>query len=59
MQSLWMLVASFVFAAMSVCVKLASDEFTTSELVLVRGVIGMLFIGGLMQLRGGTLKTKL
>ncbi len=54
-----MLVASFVFAAMGVCVKLAADYFSTSEIVMVRGVIGMLFIYGLMWLRGGTLKTPL
>lgn len=59
MQSLWMLVASFVFAAMGVCVKLAADYFSTSEIVMVRGVIGMLFIYSLMWLRGGTLKTPL
>ena len=59
MQSLWMLVASFVFALMSVCVKLAAAEFSTSAIVLVRGVIGMLFILGLIRVHGGTLRTRL
>ncbi|HTN66153.1 MAG TPA: DMT family transporter [Burkholderiaceae bacterium] len=59
MQSLWMLVASFVFAAMGVCVKLAADYFSTAEIVMTRGVIGMLFICSLIRLRGGTLKTPL
>ncbi|MGB7480233.1 MAG: DMT family transporter [Burkholderiaceae bacterium] len=59
MQSLWMLAASFLFALMGVCVKLAADSFSTSEIVLVRGVIGMLFVGALIRLRGGTLKTPL
>lgn len=59
MQSLWMLVASFVFAVMGVCVKLASDYFSTSEIVMTRGIVGMLFIAGLIRLRGGTLKTPL
>ena len=59
MQSLWMLVASFVFAAMGVCVKLAADYFSTSEIVMTRGIIGMLFIYSLIRLRGGTLKTAL
>ena len=57
MQSLWMLVASFLFAVMGVCVKLASQYYTTSEIVLCRGVIGVLFILCLIRLRGGTLRT--
>ncbi|NQE49567.1 membrane protein [Herbaspirillum rubrisubalbicans] len=57
MQSLWMLVASFLFAVMGVCVKLAGSYYTTSEIVLCRGVIGVLFILGLIRLRGGTLRT--
>jgi drug/metabolite transporter (DMT)-like permease len=56
MQSLWMLVASFVFAIMGVCVKLASAYYTTAEIVLCRGLVGMLFILVLITLRGGTLK---
>jgi S-adenosylmethionine uptake transporter len=59
MQSLWMLVASFVFAIMGVCVKLASAYYTTAEIVLCRGLVGMLFILVLITLRGGTLKTSL
>jgi len=59
MQSLWMLAASFLFALMGVCVKLAADSFSTSEIVLVRGIVGMLFVGTLMRLGGGTLKTPL
>lgn len=54
-----MLVASFVFAIMGVCVKLASAYFTTAEIVLCRGLVGMLFILVLIRLRGGTLKTPL
>ena len=42
MQSLWMLFASFMFAIMGVCVKLASDLYSTSEIVMYRGIIGML-----------------
>lgn len=57
MQSLWMLVATFLFAAMGVCVKLASDLYSTSEIVMYRGIIGMLFIGILIRLRNGTLRT--
>jgi len=57
MQSLWMLVASFLFAAMGVCVKLASDEFSVSEMVMYRGVIGMVILFTMLRLQGGTLKT--
>ncbi|MBV8625309.1 MAG: DMT family transporter [Herbaspirillum sp.] len=57
MQSLWMLVASFLFSIMGVCVKLASDYYTTSEIVLCRGLIGVCFIAALVRLRGGTFRT--
>ncbi|WP_343652254.1 DMT family transporter [Herbaspirillum sp.] len=57
MQSLWMLVASFLFAIMGVCVKLASNYYSTSEIVLCRGLIGVIFIFGLIRVRGGTLRT--
>ncbi len=57
MQSLWMLVASFLFSIMGVCVKLASDYYTTSEIVLCRGLIGVSFIATLVRLRGGTFRT--
>jgi drug/metabolite transporter (DMT)-like permease len=46
MASLWMLFATFAFAAMGVCVKLASSLYTTSEIVMYRGL-------------GGTLRTHL
>jgi S-adenosylmethionine uptake transporter len=58
MQSLWMLFASFTFAIMGVCVKLASDIYPTSEIVMSRGIVGMLFISTLIAVRGGTLKTQ-
>lgn len=59
MQSLWMLFASLSFALMGVCVKLASDLYSTAEIVLYRGLVGVLFILCLQRLRGGTLKTAL
>jgi S-adenosylmethionine uptake transporter len=52
-----MLFASFLFAAMGVCVKLASDTYTTSELVMYRGIIGMTILYTMIRLQGGTLKT--
>jgi len=57
MQSLWMLVASFLFAIMGVCVKLASAQYATSEIVAYRGMIGMLLIWCLIRWQGGTLRT--
>jgi len=59
MQSLWMLVASFLFSIMGVCVKLASSDYSTSELVAYRGLIGMLMIAMLVRMQGGTLKTRM
>ncbi len=59
MQSLWMLFASFVFAIMGVCVKLASDTSSTSEIVLCRGAVGMALIYALVRARGLSLKTSL
>ncbi|MBC3917619.1 DMT family transporter [Undibacterium sp. CY18W] len=57
MQSLWMLVASFLFSIMGVCVKLASVDYSTSEIVAYRGAIGMLMIAMLVRWQGGTLRT--
>src|SRR5690606_35816311 len=59
MQSLWMLFASFMFALMGVCVKLASDLYSTSEIVMYRGIIGMSLLGTFAYLQGGTMKTAL
>ncbi len=59
MQSLWMLVASFVFAIMGVCVKLASATSSTSEIVLCRGAVGMALIYALVRMRGLSLRTAL
>ncbi|HJV73509.1 MAG TPA: DMT family transporter [Noviherbaspirillum sp.] len=57
MQSLWMLFASFVFSIMGVCVKLASDIYPTSEIVMYRGMVGVVFMFALIMLRRGTLRT--
>lgn len=57
MQSLWMLFASFVFSIMGVCVKLASELYPTSEIVMYRGMVGVLFMVALIRWQGGTLKT--
>lgn len=52
-----MLVASFVFAIMGVCVKLASATSSTSEIVLARGAVGMLVLFVLARARGLSLRT--
>ncbi|MCG2585394.1 DMT family transporter [Massilia sp. TS11] len=55
--ALWMLLASFLFAAMGVCVKLASALYSTSEIVFYRGLIGVILIPLLVRWRGGSLRT--
>ena len=57
MQSLWMLLASFVFSLMGVGVKLASVNNSTSEIVMCRGAVGMTIIYSLVRLRGCSLHT--
>src|SRR3954449_10771217 len=59
MQSLWMLIASFIFAIMGVCVKLASIYYSTAEVVMYRGIIGTVLIYGWTRFQGGSLKTPL
>ena len=57
MQSLWMLFASFMFAAMGVCVKLASEQFSTSEIVMYRGLVGVVMLFFVIRLQGGSFRT--
>ena len=57
MQSLWMLVATFLFSLMSVCVKFASDSYTTLEIVMYRSLVGAVVIGALMLARRSSFKT--
>jgi S-adenosylmethionine uptake transporter len=59
MQSLWMLFATFAFSIMGVCVKLASASYSVAEIILYRGLIGVIFIYILIHRQGGTLKTAL
>ena len=56
--SLLMMGSSFLFAAMGVCVKLASARYGAGEIVFYRGLVGALFIGGLVFWRGGQLATR-
>lgn len=57
MASLWMLFASFAFAAMGAGVKLASEFYSTSELLMYRGLIGTLILLVMVRHQGGTFKT--
>ncbi len=57
MHSLWMLFASLMFSLMGVCVKLASQWYSTAEIVLVRGIVGVLFIYAYVRISNGTLRT--
>jgi drug/metabolite transporter (DMT)-like permease len=52
-----MLFASFAFAAMGAAVKLASSHFSTSELIMYRGLIGSAILFATLRAHGGTLRT--
>ena len=56
--SLLMVAATFLFATMAVCVKLASDLYDPSEIVMYRGGVGVLMMGALCLMRGQTLRTQ-
>jgi drug/metabolite transporter (DMT)-like permease len=53
-----MVLAAFLFATMGVCVKIASDWFSSAELVLYRGLIGIVFLWVLARSRGVSLATQ-
>lgn len=57
MQSLWMVVASLLFACMGVCVKLAAQTHSAVEIVFYRSFISLLLMFGLVRLRGVALAT--
>jgi drug/metabolite transporter (DMT)-like permease len=52
-----MLFASFAFAAMGAAVKLASSTYSTSEIVLYRGLIGTAMLLVMVRHQGVTLRT--
>jgi S-adenosylmethionine uptake transporter len=54
---LLMLGASFLFATMGVCVKLASARYGAGEIVFYRSLVGALFIAAMVRTRGGSLRT--
>jgi len=54
---LLMVLATLLFAAMSVCVKYASAHYATAEIVFYRGVVGALAMAALLRSRGIALRT--
>ena len=57
MQSLWMIAASFLFASMGVCVKLAAETYPPSEIVFYRSFISFLMMLPVVRLHGVSLAT--
>jgi S-adenosylmethionine uptake transporter len=57
MQSLWMIAASFLFACMGVCVKLAAARHSAVEITFYRSFISLILMYGLVRLNGVPLKT--
>lgn len=60
MSAPWlMVIASFLFATMGVCVKLASAQYTSGELVFYRSVMGALLLVGYARWQVVSLATRL
>jgi S-adenosylmethionine uptake transporter len=57
MPSLWMLFASFAFSLMGAAVKLASGIYSTSEIVMYRGLVGTVMLLIMVRMQRGTLRT--
>ena len=57
MAALWMILASFFFACMGVCVKLGAERFGTAELTFYRGAIGVVVMAALMLASGTAFRT--
>lgn len=53
-----MVCAAFLFATMGVCVKLAGAWYGTGEIVMYRGLIGLLLMGALSRWQGVSLRTQ-
>ena len=53
-----MICATFLFAAMGVCVKYASDLYGAGEIVMYRGLVGVIGIALVARARGISLRTK-
>ncbi len=57
--SMLMVLATLLFATMGVCVKLASELYAASEIVMYRGLVGMTCMALLTRRQGVSLKTRL
>jgi S-adenosylmethionine uptake transporter len=55
---LLMICASFLFATMGVCVKFASATYGAGEIVMYRGLVGVIGIALLARTRGVSLRTR-
>lgn len=58
MQALWMLLGAFFFATMGVCIKFASNDFNSFEIVTYRGLVGIIFMWFYVRHRGVSLHTR-
>lgn len=56
-QSLWMLMAAFLFSVMAAFTKMGAADFGTMELVFYRSVFGVLALGAWIYKSGHTVKT--
>ncbi len=60
MSAPWLMAcASFLFATMGVCVKLASEEYASGEIVFYRSLTGAVMMYAIARWKGGTVATKL
>jgi drug/metabolite transporter (DMT)-like permease len=58
MSPSWLIVAaSLLFATMGVCVKVASQDYGSGEIVMYRGLVGALMIAAISYWRGDSLRT--
>ena len=56
-QSFWMLVASFLFACMGVCVKFAAQRYSAAEVVFYRSIISLLMMYFIVRWQGVSFRT--
>jgi uncharacterized membrane protein len=57
MPALWMLFASFAFALMGTCVKLAAEQYSIAQIVTVRGLVGVALLYLLARTSNRSLRT--
>ena len=57
MQALWMALGALFFTLMALCIRLASDAHGIMEILVYRGLVGIVLFGLLMRLQGVSLAT--